>query len=70
MDKQHVEQTNVLERDLSSLGTRFDRHLEIYAKNGKELEAVKTNQLWLMRFFWALMTPTFGGIIYIIFQLK
>jgi len=52
-----------------SLEERFDRHLEIYAKNGKELEAVKTNQMWLMRFFWVFMTPMIGGIVYIIINL-
>lgn len=70
MDNQHKEQTGVLERDLNVLGKRFDRHLEIYAKNGKELEAVKTNQMWLMRFFWAFMTPIGAGIGFIIFQLR
>jgi len=55
--------------NIENLEKRFDRHLEIYAKNGKELEAVKTNQMWLMRFFWVFMTPTVGGIIYIIFNL-
>lgn len=33
----------VFERDLTTLATRFDRHLEIYAQNGKELAGVKTN---------------------------
>jgi len=51
------------------LADRFDRHLEIYAQNSKELQAVKTNQMWLMRFFWAFMTPTVGGVAYIIFNL-
>jgi len=76
MDKQHIEQTRHLEKDLAEMAkvqrdtnARFDRHLEIYAGNKQELQAVKTNQQWLMRFFWALMTPTLGGIIYIIIQL-
>lgn len=34
-------QTQIIERDLSKLGERFDRHLEIYATNGKELAALK-----------------------------
>lgn len=41
MDSQHNEQTLRLERDLNNLGIRFDRHLEIYAQNGKELAALK-----------------------------
>ena len=49
---------------------RFDHHLAIYARNGKELEAVKTNQAWLMRFFWAFATPMVGGIAYIITQIN
>ena len=31
-----------LERDINSLANRFDRHLEIYAQNGKELAALKS----------------------------
>lgn len=42
MDSQHKEQTMRLERDIKSLGERFDRHLEIYAQNGKELASLKT----------------------------
>ena len=34
-------QTQIIERDLSKLGERFDRHLEIYAQNGKELASLK-----------------------------
>lgn len=34
-------QTQIIERDLSKLGERFDRHLEIYAQNGKELAGLK-----------------------------
>lgn len=41
MDSQHLEQTKRIEGDLRELGKRFDRHLEIYASNGKELAAVK-----------------------------
>jgi len=70
MDTQHTEQTKRLEDDIRSLAQRFDRHLEIYAQNGKELrsvqtelESVKTNQAWLMRFFWVTMTPLMGGMI-------
>lgn len=62
----------------------LDRHLEIYAQNGKELagvkhemaqvklqqEVVKTNQEWLMRFFWIFMTPIIGGIVYLILHIK
>lgn len=43
MDIQHTEQTRRLEEDMRHLGNRFDRHLEIYAANGKELAAVKQN---------------------------
>lgn len=56
--------------EIQSLEKRFDKHLEIYAQNGKELARVATNQEWLMRFFWLLMTPLAGGMIYIIFNLK
>lgn len=31
-----------LERDLREVASRFDRHLEIYAQNGKELAALKS----------------------------
>ena len=56
------------EHKLEFLVGRFDKHLEIYAKNGKELEAVKTNQAWLMRFFWIFMTPIISGIVYLIVE--
>ena len=36
-------QTRIIERDLEKLSDRFDRHLEIYAQNGKELAALKTS---------------------------
>lgn len=43
------DQTKILERDIANLSKkvdsqceRFDRHLEIYAQNGKELAALKT----------------------------
>ena len=43
------EQTQIIERDIQllrgeqeKLNGRFDRHLEIYASNGKELAALKT----------------------------
>lgn len=34
-------QTQIIERDLAHLSQRFDRHLEIYAQNGKEFVALK-----------------------------
>jgi len=34
-------QTQIIERDLAKLSERFDRHLEIYATNGRELAALK-----------------------------
>lgn len=58
-----------LREDFRHFQGRFDHHLEIYAKNGKELEAVKANQAWLMRFFWAFMTPMLAGIMYLIINL-
>lgn len=76
MDTQHKEQTNILERDLARLADRFDRHLEIYAQNGKELTALKqevsslrTNQQWMMKIIWGLMSPTVGGVGVIIYKL-
>lgn len=36
-------QTRIIERDLALLSQRFDRHLEIYAQNGKELAGVKVS---------------------------
>lgn len=36
-------QTRIIERDLAVLSQRFDRHLEIYAQNGKELAGVKVS---------------------------
>lgn len=36
----HAEQIATVQRDLTSFGIRFDRHLEIYAQNGKELAAL------------------------------
>lgn len=41
MDSQHTEQVTMMEKNLDKLGQRFDRHLEIYAQNGKELSALK-----------------------------
>ena len=58
-----------MQAQMNSLDDRFNNHLEIYRNNGKELAAVKTNQAWLMRFFWALMSPTLAGIAYIISQI-
>jgi len=55
---------NLSER-VSHFEGRFDHHLDIYARNGKELEAVKTNQSWLMKFFWLFATPMIAGIVYI-----
>lgn len=43
IETQHSEQIATVQRDLSQLGTRFDRHLEIYAQNGKELQGLKVN---------------------------
>lgn len=42
MDPNANTQTKIIERDLDRLGDRFDRHLEIYAQNGKELAALKS----------------------------
>lgn len=42
MDIQHTEQTKRIEEDIRTVTTRLDRHLEIYAQNGKELAALKT----------------------------
>lgn len=36
-------QTQIIERDLQKLSDRFDRHLEIYAQNGRELSALKAS---------------------------
>jgi len=76
MNPEHVEQTRVLERDITSLNNRFDRHLEIYAKNGKELanvkeevREVKTNQSWLMKFFFIFMTPMIAGMVYVVIKI-
>lgn len=65
----HDEQIKEIKADNRAEKARLDAHLQIYANNGKELEAVKTNQAWLMRFFWILMTPTLGGIAYIVSNL-
>lgn len=42
MDSQHREQTERLEWDIRDLAGRFDRHLEIYAQNNKEIAALRT----------------------------
>jgi len=42
-DERANTQTQIIERDLEKLGNRFDRHLEIYAQNGKELMGLKTS---------------------------
>lgn len=42
MDPNANTQTKIIERDLDRLGDRFDRHLEIYAQNGKELASLKS----------------------------
>lgn len=34
-------QVDMIERDVQQVNSRLDRHLEIYASNGKELTAVK-----------------------------
>lgn len=57
-----------LEKHFEDFEGRFDKHLEIYAKNGKELSRVATNQEWLMKFFWYFMTPMASGLIYLIFK--
>lgn len=36
-------QTRIIERDIERLANRFDRHLEIYAQNNKELAALKSS---------------------------
>lgn len=65
--KDHV----LLESDkIDSVEDRFDKHLEIYANNGKELAAVKANQAWLMKFFWVFMTPIASGIVYLVIHVK
>lgn len=61
---------DLLREQMKDLDTRFNNHLEIYRNNGKELASVKTNQAWLMKFFWILMTPTLGGIVFIILKLQ
>ncbi len=61
---------DLLREQMKDLDKRFNNHLEIYRNNGKELAAVKTNQAWLMKFFWLLMTPTLGGIVFIILKLQ
>lgn len=63
-------EVKLLRDQMKDLGDRFNNHLEIYRNNGKELAAVKTNQAWLMRFFWLFMTPTIGGIVYIILHMN
>lgn len=63
------EMTRVLEKDIDNIGTRLDRHLEIYAQNNKRLMSVEANQGWLMKFFWAFSTPMIGGIIYIVLHI-
>lgn len=52
MDERANEQTRIIERDIASLSLdhkklneRFDRHLEIYAQNGKELVALRTQMV-------------------------
>ena len=41
MDKNANLQTQIIERDVQKVNERLDRHLEIYAQNGKELAALK-----------------------------
>ena len=43
IEVQHEERIGVLQRDMSAMNARFDRHLEIYAQNGKELAALKVS---------------------------
>lgn len=59
------EQTKIIERDLQKLaddhrklGERFDRHLEIYAQNGKELVALRTTMMESHKNFEALFAKT------------
>lgn len=59
----------LLQHQMNDLCKRFNNHLEIYRNNGKELAAVKTNQAWLMKFFFLFMTPITAGIIYLIFKI-
>ena len=42
-DEHANQQTKIIERDLEKLNSRFDRHLEIYATNGKELASLRTS---------------------------
>jgi len=56
--------------DLKLFEGRFDHHLEIYGRNGKELEAVKTNLAWLIKFFWIFMSPMAAGIVYLVLHIK
>ena len=58
-----------IQYEIQALEKRFDKHLEIYANNGKELARVAVNQEWLMKFFWVFMTPVIGALIYIVFKL-
>lgn len=58
MDADHAE--------IALIRTQLDNHLSIYANNGKELAAVKTNLSWLMKFFWIFMTPIAAGIVYLV----
>jgi len=75
MQKDHIEQLKIIHKDIEKLDNRqtvyegkFDKHMEIYQNNGKELAAVKTNQTWMMRLTWAFMTPTISGIVYLIIR--
>lgn len=70
MEDINKENIQYLRDEFKKFEGRFDHHLEIYSKNGKELAAVKTNQAWLMRFFWAFMTPLVGGVGYLIIKVN
>lgn len=41
IDIRHDERISTVQRDVTALGIRFDRHLEIYAQNGKEMAGMK-----------------------------
>ena len=42
MTPEHLQQLNHIDVKVDELEDRFDRHLEIYANNGKELADLKT----------------------------
>ena len=56
-----------IEKWVESVDKRLDNHIKHIVPKVTKIE---TNQKWLMKFFWAFMTPALAGIVYIIFQLK